>query len=47
MTWRRFSTLLRHLPADSNWVRLAGQRQKPHRVITDQAEAERYFASIG
>lgn len=44
MTWRRFSTLLRNLPADSAWVRLA--RSKPH-VVTDEAEAIRIFNAIG
>lgn len=45
MTWRRFTALLRNLPPDSGWHRLAAR--KPHRVITDEAAAVRYFDSIG
>lgn len=47
MSWRRFASLLRGLPADSGWMRLlAAEAQKP-RLVTDQDEACRIFDRIG
>lgn len=47
MTWRRFATLLRNLPPDSAWVRLAHAEGRKPRLVTDEAEAIRIFNRIG